>query len=58
MKKDIFNKKGTLMKATCAEMEFLDINLTKDLSLLLHAIRSPLLQADFKENHTILWFSK
>jgi hypothetical protein len=26
----------------CSEMEFLDIILTKDLSLLLHAIRSPL----------------
>ncbi len=30
------------------EMEFLEISLTKDVGLLL---------ADFKENHTILWFS-
>ncbi len=26
MKKDIFNKKGAFMKATCAEIELLDIN--------------------------------
>jgi hypothetical protein len=35
-------------------MEFLDINLTKDSSLLLHAIHQSLLLADFKENHTLL----
>jgi hypothetical protein len=34
------------------EMEFLDINLTKDSSLLLHAI----LLSALKENHTLLWF--
>ncbi len=35
------------------EMEFLDINLTKDKNLLLYAIHSPsLLRADFKETHT------
>ncbi len=28
-------------KIICSEMEFLDINLTKDLSLLLHAMHSP-----------------
>jgi hypothetical protein len=39
------------------EVEFLDINLTKDSSLLLHAIHSPfLLLADFTENHTLLGF--
>jgi hypothetical protein len=39
------------------EMEFLDINLTKDMSLFLHAIHSQsLLPADFKENHTLPWF--
>jgi hypothetical protein len=38
------------------EMEFLDINLIKDLSLFLHAIHSPFV--DFKENHTLLRFSK
>jgi hypothetical protein len=42
---------------TYPEMEFLDINLTKDSSLLLHAIHSPFM-ADFKENHTLLWFEK
>ena len=36
------------------EMEFLDI--PKDSSLLLHAIHSPLLLADFNENYTLLWF--
>ncbi len=35
----------------------LDINLTKDSSLLLHAIHIPLL-ADFKEKSTLLWFLK
>jgi hypothetical protein len=34
------------------EMEFLDINLTKDSSLLFHAI----LKSALKENHTLLWF--
>ncbi len=34
-------------------MEFLNINITKDSSLLLHAIESFQL-ADFKENHTLL----
>ncbi len=40
-----------------AEMEFVDISLTNDSSLLLHAIHS-LLLADFKENYiyTLLWF--
>ncbi len=36
------------------EMEFLDINLTKDSILLLHARHSPFLLADFKENHTLV----
>jgi hypothetical protein len=36
------------------EMEFSDINLTKDSSLLLHAI----LLSALKENHTLLWFTK
>ncbi len=41
------------------EMEFLDINLMKQSSLLLNAIRHPqsLVLADFKENHT-LWGQK
>jgi hypothetical protein len=39
---------------TSKEMEFLDITLTKDLSLLLHALQS-LQLADFTENHTILY---
>jgi hypothetical protein len=38
------------------EEEFLDINLTKDSSLLLHAIPKALLLEDFKENHTLIWF--
>jgi hypothetical protein len=38
-------------------MEFLEIKLTKDLRPLLHAIHSPF-YADFKENHTLLWFLK
>jgi hypothetical protein len=37
------------------EMEFLDIYLTKDSSLLVHAIHSPF-YSGFKENHTLLWF--
>jgi hypothetical protein len=39
------------------EMEFFDINLT-DSSLFLYAIHSPFdsTLADFKENHTPLWF--
>ncbi len=38
------------------EMKFLDTNLTKDLSLWLHAtyIHSPFLLEDFPENHTLL----
>jgi hypothetical protein len=32
---------GSSSSSMCAEMEFLDINLSKDSSLLLHAIRSP-----------------
>jgi hypothetical protein len=43
---------------SCTEMEFLDINLTKDSSLLLHAIHSPFYWRIFRENHTILWFKK
>ncbi len=35
-------------------MEFLDINLTKDSSLLLHAIHKSLLLADFTENPSLL----
>jgi hypothetical protein len=38
---------------TYIEMEFLNISLTKDSNLLLHAIHCP-----FKENHNLLWFSK
>ncbi len=41
---------------TSSEIEFLDINLTKDSSLLLHAIHSPFYLANFKENHTLRWF--
>jgi len=40
---------------TRPEMEFLDLNLTPDSSLLLHAVQS-LLLADFKEHHTLLLF--
>ncbi len=36
------------------EMEFLDTSLTKDSSLLLHAIHSPFYRPIFKENHTLL----
>ncbi len=40
-----------------SEMEFLNISLKKDFSLLLNAIHSPpILLAYFKENHTYLWF--
>ncbi len=40
------------------EMELLYQNLTKNSSLSLHAIHSPsLLLEDFKETHTLLWFS-
>ncbi len=42
---------------TSSEIEFLDINLTKDSSLLLHAIHSPFYLANFKENPTLLWFN-
>ncbi len=42
----------------CTEMEFLDINVTKYSSLLLHAIKKLVLLVDFKENHSLLWFSK
>jgi hypothetical protein len=35
------------------EVEFLDIDMKKDSSLLLYAIYR---QADFIENHTLLWF--
>jgi len=43
-----------------SEMEFLDINLTKDSSLLRHAIQylQSLLLAKLKENHNLLWFLK
>jgi hypothetical protein len=40
------------------EMEFLDITLKKDSSLLLHAIQGSLLLADLKENHTLFWSLK
>jgi hypothetical protein len=40
------------------EMEFLDINLTKDPGLLRYAIHSPFFLADFTENHTLPWFLK
>ncbi len=40
------------------EMEFLDMNLTKDWSLLLHAIHSPFYWPIFKEIHSLLWFLK
>ncbi len=41
-------------------MEFLDISVTKDSSLLLYAVKysQSLLLADFTENHTLLWFLK
>jgi hypothetical protein len=39
-------------------MEFLDVNLKEDSSLLLHCNSQSLLLADFKENHTLLWFLK
>jgi hypothetical protein len=32
------------------------ISLTKDSSLLLHAIHNPYYGADFIENYTLLWF--
>jgi hypothetical protein len=35
-------------------MEFLDINLTKDSSLLLHAIRETSILADFKSYSTLV----
>jgi hypothetical protein len=38
-------------------MEFLDINLTRDWSLLLHPIHS-LFYSDFKENNSFLGFFK
>jgi hypothetical protein len=38
-------------------MEFLDINLTRDSSLLLHPIHSPF-YSDFKEYHSLLGFLK
>ncbi len=43
-------------QANSPEMEFLDINLTKDLSLLLHDIHSPFLWLIVKENLILLWF--
>jgi hypothetical protein len=47
-------KKQNRLAPMQPEMEFLDIILTKDSSLLLHAIHSPFLLADFKENYTLL----
>jgi hypothetical protein len=41
--------------AECKEMEFLDVSLTKDSSLLLQAIYNFLLLAAVKK-HTLLWF--
>jgi hypothetical protein len=38
------------------EMEFLDISLTKNSSLLLRAIHNPFYWHNFKENHTLLGF--
>ncbi len=38
------------------KMEFLGISLTKESSLLLHAIHCLFYWRDFKENHTLLWF--
>jgi hypothetical protein len=38
------------------EMEFLDINLKKDSSLLLHSIDSLSTGEFFKENQILLWF--
>ncbi len=40
------------------EMEYLDINLTEDSSLLLHAIRSLIHWRIFRKNRTLLWFLK
>jgi hypothetical protein len=37
------------------EMEFLTMNLTKDWSLLLHAIQDPFYWR-ILENHTLLWY--
>jgi hypothetical protein len=37
--------------------EFSDFNLTKDSSLLLHAIHSPFYWRIFKKTHTPMWFS-
>jgi hypothetical protein len=39
-----------------SEMEFSDISLIKDLSLFAQCYSRSLLVADFKENHTLLWF--
>ncbi len=52
------NKYFNFIPGNLSEMEFLDISLTKYLSLLLHAIHSPFwrLLAEFKETHTLLWF--
>jgi hypothetical protein len=52
------NRAKTTPLMVSAEMEFLDINLTKDPGLLLHAIYSLLYLADFTENQTLFWFSK
>jgi hypothetical protein len=42
-----------------SEMDFLNINLTKDCRLLFHGINSQSLTlAVFKENHTLLWVLK
>jgi hypothetical protein len=43
---------GRRYSVVCTEIEFFDINLTKESSLLLHVI----LLADFKENYTPVWF--
>ncbi len=39
-------------------MEFLDIKLRKDSSILLHAIHSVSTNGFLKENQTLFWFSK
>ncbi len=41
-----------------AEIEFLDINLKKDSSVLLHSIHSLFCLRNLKKNHSLLWFKK
>jgi hypothetical protein len=48
--------RGVAQQAAHPEMEFLDIKLTKVLSLFLRGYSQSLLLADFTENRTLLWF--